>query len=339
MQVYNRISSKAYNTFNIDVKFDKLLQLESKEDIYEAINAYDTDDVSVLGGGSNILLTGDVSKTIFQILNKGINVIEEEDSYALVAIAAGENWHDVVLWAIEHGYGGIENLALIPGNTGTAPIQNIGAYGVEIKDVLFAVRAFGRKDGIEYVFHNQECQFEYRNSVFKHKWKDQFIISEVILKLSKPGHHIINTSYGQINQRLIDQGIEQPSIKDVADTVIQIRTEKLPNPSVIGNAGSFFKNPIIPIEQFEELKCKHEALPSYLVDEEQVKLPAAWLIDQCGWKGKRVGDTGTYKNQALVLVNHGNANGQDVFTLSEDILLSVEEKFGVRLEREVNVWF
>jgi len=337
MIIRNHVSSRPYNSFNIDVGIKTLIELESKEDFY-AIGEFTGQQFRILGGGSNILMTQDIVEPVLYIKNKGIKVLVDNDEYVLVSFSAGERWHDVVMWAINNNLGGIENLSLIPGNAGTAPIQNIGAYGVEIKDVLHSLRAFEVRNGIEYTFHNQECQFEYRNSLFKHEWKDKYIVSEIILKLTKEGFHKINTTYGDVNTKLIEKGIMSPSIADVGNVIVKIRQSKLPDPDVIGNAGSFFKNPIVGIEIGHELKKEFDELPIYGVDDKNVKLPAGWLIDQCGWKGKTLGETGTYKNQALVIVNHGNATGSEVFDLSSDILESVKDKFGIVLEREVNIW-
>jgi UDP-N-acetylmuramate dehydrogenase len=255
----------------------------------------------------------------------------------LVKFSAGENWHDAVMWAVENNYGGIENLSLIPGKCGAAPMQNIGAYGIEIKDVLLAVYAFDTEKKQEFIFHNHECGFGYRTSNFKTIWKDKFIITEIVLKLTKPGYHIIDKSYGAIQSELDARGIGSPSIKDLSDVVIHIRQSKLPDPQELGNAGSFFKNPVISTSKFEALKSSFPEMPHYPA-QDKIKLPAGWLIDQCGWKGITEGQVGTYKHQALVLVNHGQASGEDVLNFSKKINASVEEKFGVELEMEVNVW-
>ena len=338
MIVANNVSSKGMNTFGLDVNFSTLITLTNRRDLESLAPYLQDQEVVILGGGSNVLLTKDVNHPVCHIRTLGKQVIQERDTYDLVKIEAGENWHKLVLWAVEKGYGGIENLALIPGKCGAGPMQNIGAYGVEIKDVLQSVTAYNLEDGKTYTFHNSECGFGYRTSYFKTKWKGQFIILDIVLKLTKPSHHQLNLSYGAIAKTLEEKGILSPSIKNVADTVIEIRQSKLPDPAQLGNAGSFFKNPIVKMKVFESIQKSQPEAPHYPIDESSVKLPAGWLIDQCGWKGKQVGQTGTYKNQALVLVNHGTAKGAEVYALSEEILLSVRERYGITLEREVNVW-
>jgi len=335
MRISNNVSSRKYNSFGLDVSFKTLIDINSKDDLFQ-LSKLSSEGFKFLGGDSNVLLTKDLNKPLILMNNKGLEVIKDQQDYVLVNVAAGENWHDVVLWAVQNNFGGIENLSLIPGKSGAAPIQNIGAYGVEIKDVLHAVKAFNIAEEMEYTFHNQECQFAYRNSLFKTKWKDQFIITEIILKLTKSNHRL-NTSYGAIEKRLETQKIKAPSIKDVSDAVIHIRQSKLPDPKKIGNAGSFFKNPLVDKSDFERLKRDFENMPHYPAND-RVKLAAGWLIDQCGWKGKVIGQSGTYKNQALVLVNRGAATGQEIYDLSSQIQKDVALKFGVVLEREVNVW-
>ena len=338
MIVANNVSSKGINSFGLDVNLSTVVTLNSRRDL-DALSFFLKDnDLAILGGGSNILLTKSVTKPICLIRTLGKEVILERDSYDLVKIEAGEIWHELVTWAVDQGYGGIENLALIPGRCGAGPMQNIGAYGVELKDVLHSVSAYNLKDGKIYTFHNSECGFGYRTSFFKTKWESQYILLDIILKLTKPGHHQLNLSYGAISKTLEEQQISKPTIKDVANTITAIRQAKLPDPKVLGNAGSFFKNPIVGMEVLETIKKSQPEAPHYPIDEVSVKLPAGWLIDQCGWKGRKVGETGTYKNQALVLVNYGSATGQDIFDLSEDIKKSVAERFGIELIREVNVW-
>ncbi len=338
MVISNDLSSIGYNTFGIDVSFGTFIELTSKSDLPIIRNKILESGYFILGGGSNILLSQDISKPVIQVNNKGIELIKDAEEYILVKLAAGESWHEVVLWSVEHGYGGIENLSLIPGKCGAAPMQNIGAYGVEIKDVIHAVIAYKLADGHEYTFHGEECGFGYRTSNFKTKWKDDFIITDIVLKLSKPGFHKLNTSYGAIESELQQRGISQPTIDDISKVVISIRQAKLPYPEQIGNAGSFFKNPIISMALYEKLISNYPEMPSYPVDNHTIKVPAGWLIDQCGWKGRVVGQTGTYKNQALVLVNHGSATGAEVYKLSDDIQTSVLAKYDIKLEREVNVW-
>lgn len=338
MIISNDCSSLGYNTFGIDVNVPTLIEISNKQDLSSIVRKFSESKCHVLGGGSNILLTKDLEAPLLYINTKGVELIKEADDYVLVKVEAGESWHEIVLWAISQNYGGIENLSLIPGKCGAAPMQNIGAYGVEIKDILHAVSAYKLSDGHEYTFHNEECGFGYRTSNFKTIWKDQFIISDIILRLTKEGHHELNTSYGAISSELEKLGITNPSIQDISDVVIEIRKSKLPYPEEVGNAGSFFKNPIISKSQYDTLIAKYPNMPSYPVDAQHVKVPAGWLIDQCGWKGKVVGQTGTYKNQALVLVNHGSASGEEIYDLSTDIKDSVKQTYNITLEREVNVW-
>ena len=256
----------------------------------------------------------------------------------MVKFGAGEIWHDAVLWAIENNLGGIENLSLIPGKCGAAPMQNIGAYGVEIKDVLHSVTAYDTKTNNELVFHNEECGFGYRTSNFKTIWKGRMVITSIILKLTKDGYHVLNDSYGAVTNHLKEKGITQPSIADLGEVISDIRRQKLPDPKVLGNSGSFFKNPIVSKEKANQLLASYAKMPTYPVDADMVKLSAGWIIDQCGLKGQRVGDAGTYKNQALVLVNHGNATGKEIHEFSKQVQSNVKEKFGIELEPEVNIW-
>jgi len=266
---------------------------------------------------------------------KGITVESSDDESVIIKCGGGVVWHDLVLWAIEQGYGGIENLSLIPGTVGAAPIQNIGAYGVELKDVFIKLDGVRLATREHFTFTKKGCKFGYRDSIFKGRHKGEFIITQVYLKLSKKP--IVNTSYGAIAKVLAEKGIDMPTIKDVSDAVIAIRQSKLPDPAVIGNAGSFFKNPVISKSSFDKVIAEHPDMPSYPQDDGQVKVPAGWLIEQCGWKGKQVGNTGAHKNQALVLVNYGDATGEEVLALSEEIIKSVFLKFGIGLSREVNV--
>ena len=338
MLIHKQLRSKALNTFGIDVNLSQVISIESKEDLYYLYPHIKNQGSRILGGGSNVLMTTDIKVPVLLVENKGIEVIKEGEDYVLVSVMAGETWHDLVLWCIDKDYGGIENLALIPGKCGAAPMQNIGAYGVELKDVCHTVHAFSLVDGHEYSFFHEECGFGYRTSHFKTKWKDKYIITEIILRLTKSGSHRINTGYGAIKAELESDGLDQPTIKNVADVVIRIRQRKLPDPKEIGNAGSFFKNPVISVSSLAQIQEDHPNVPHYPIDSENVKVPAGWLIEQCGWKGKRVGETGTYKNQALVLINHGQAEGAKVLSLSEDIKQSVLDTFDIELDREVNVW-
>jgi len=335
MRISNKVSSKPYNTFNIATEINQLITIEDSSDLQ--FLDVDFNSAFILGGGSNILLKSKISDPVIRIDNKGIKVINEQETYVLVEIEAGEEWHDFVLWAIESNYGGVENMSLIPGKCGAAPMQNIGAYGVEVKDVLHAVKVFDKSSRKQLTFHNHECNFGYRTSNFKTIWKDKFIISSIVLRLTKNNHHVLNTSYGAITKILSEKNILNPTIKDISDTVIAIRQFKLPDPNFIGNSGSFFKNPIVSRSKFDSILLKNPEMPNYPANN-GVKIPAGWLIDQCGWKGKVVGQTGTYKNQALVIVNHGSASGEEIYALSKDIQESVKSKFDINLEPEVNIW-
>lgn len=290
----------------------------------------------VLGGGSNVLLTHNLHGIVLHNKIKGIEKVKENADHVWVTVGAGEVWHDFVMYAIANHWAGIENLALIPGTVGAAPIQNIGAYGVEVKAVIDCVTGWHWDMKQLVPFYNSECAFGYRDSIFKHQLKDKVFITSVTFRLNKKPNY--NTSYGAIEQELQKMGITEPSIAAIADAVIAIRSSKLPNPREIGNAGSFFKNPTISIEQYNILKETFPTIPSYPVNEESVKVPAGWLIEQCGWKGFRAGDAGVHEKQALVLVNYGHATGGAVWDLSDNILKTVHDKFHIQLEREVQVW-
>jgi UDP-N-acetylmuramate dehydrogenase len=290
----------------------------------------------ILGGGSNVLFTGDFNGAIIRNAIEGIEVVREDAEHIYVKASSGEKWHDVVLYCVNRNYGGIENLSLIPGTVGAGPIQNIGAYGVELKDVLYEVEAMNIHNLEIRKFSNLECKFGYRDSIFKEAEKGNYIILSVILKLNK--NPKVNVSYGSLSKELEGTGITQPTIKDVSNAVIRIRSSKLPDPDKIGNAGSFFKNPVITNTQFEKLKEMHPAIVSFPATDGYIKLAAGWLIEQCGWKGKRIGDAGVHKDQALVLVNYADATGKEIYELSTHIINSVKEKFGVELEREVNIF-
>ena len=283
-----------------------------------------------------MLLTKDIDKLVVLINIKGISIDRENENTVHLTVNAGENWHEFVLWCISQNYGGLENLSLIPGNVGTCPIQNIGAYGVEVKDSITKVEALEIKSSKRITFSNEECKFGYRNSIFKNEAKGKYILTSVSFELTKNTHQL-NTSYGAIELALKEKSIIAPTIKNVSDAVIDIRQSKLPNPKEIGNSGSFFKNPVISISQFEELKKKYPNIPNYKVSEIEIKVPAGWLIEQCGFKGKRFGETGVHKNQALVLVNYGNALGIEIYELALKIKQTVFEKFTIQLEIEVNI--
>lgn len=337
MEILHNHSLKSYNSFGIEANAKQLVRFDNEAEIREACLAGRSG--FILGGGSNILLMNDIDGEVWSCELRGIEVIKEHDDCVLVKIGAGEIWHDVVLWAVANAFGGIENLALIPGKTGAAPIQNIGAYGVEIKDVLHSLEAIRKKDGQVLSFFNSECEFGYRDSIFKNALKDQCIISSCTLKLSKEGYHKLDQSYGAISKTLEEQGVNQPTIHDIAQAVIKIRSSKLPDINKIGNAGSFFKNPIIEGSAFETLKSKFPDIVSYPAGNDKVKVPAGWLIDKAGWKGTWHGNVGCYEKQALVLISNGKATGEEIFELSERIMKSISDKYGINLEREVNLVF
>lgn len=333
MELINNASLRHFTTFGVDVHCDHLYRVEDIEELRLAMQYLE--HPLILGGGSNILPVGDIHRNILKIELKGIEVIDDRDD-VLVRVAAGEVWHEVVMWALDRNLGGIENLSLIPGTMGAAPMQNIGAYGVELESVFDHLVAMEIGTGQEKVFSKEECAFGYRDSVFKQNARDKYVITEVVLKLTRD--HKINTSYGAIQDVLRARSIEHPTIRDVSDAVISIRQSKLPDPAVIGNAGSFFKNPVIATGQYAQLKTEFPEIPGFPSGDEMTKVPAGWLIEQAGWKGKRIGNAGCYEKQALVLVNHGGATGNEVWNLAQEIIASVKQKFGIQLQPEVNLW-
>ncbi|GAA0873167.1 UDP-N-acetylmuramate dehydrogenase [Gangjinia marincola] len=332
---FNR-SLKEFNTFGIDVKAKEYISVSTADQLIKVLDTHRPEEIFLLGGGSNMLLTNDVYKTVVHLNLKGKKVVERNDNKVIIECLAGENWHEFVLWSIDHDYGGLENLSLIPGNVGTSPIQNIGAYGVELKDVFHACEAVEIASGEIRKFSKEECEFDYRHSIFKSDLKGKFIITKVFFRLTEK-NHVLNTSYGVIEDTLTKKGVVNPTIKDVSNAVIQIRQSKLPDPKHLGNSGSFFKNPVIPKETFEQLKKKHPQMPMYAVSKTMVKVPAGWLVDQCGLKGFRDGEAGVHKHQALVLVNYGNATGEDVLSLAKMVQQTVMDKFEISLEAEVNI--
>lgn len=337
MQIQENISLKPYTTFSIDAKARYFGKFESTEQLQSLLTSNLKPQTSnlVLGGGSNILFTKDFDGLVLKNEIKGISKVNEDEEVVYVQAGAGVNWHQFVLYCIENEWAGVENLSLIPGNVGASPMQNIGAYGVEIREVFHELKAFHLKEKTNYTFGLKDCDFGYRDSVFKRKYKDEFVILKVTYKLRKKP--VFNTSYGAIEQELERMGVKKLSIKSISDAVINIRSSKLPNPAEIGNAGSFFKNPEINHAQFSMLKAQFPSIVGYPLPDGNIKLAAGWLIEQCGWKGFRRGDAGCHERQALVLVNYGTASGKDIFILSEEILQSVLEKFGVKLEREVKI--
>ncbi|MDR5591062.1 UDP-N-acetylmuramate dehydrogenase [Christiangramia sp. SM2212] len=336
MRVLRNYSLKDHNSFGIDVRAEKFISIQKIEDLRNLLRKSYASELFILGGGSNMLLTGDVNKMVLHIALKGKDIVSETDSEVVIEAAAGENWHEFVLWTLKQGFGGLENLSLIPGNVGTAPIQNIGAYGVELKDTFVSCKAMNVQTLEEKEFSLEDCDFSYRNSVFKNQLKGQYIITSVKFRLTKKDHHL-NIDYGSIRSELTAKGITEPEIQDISNAVIAIRRSKLPDPKEIGNSGSFFKNPVISKDQFEGLKSKFPEIPSYEVSEDEIKVPAGWLIDTAGFKGYRNGDAGVHKNQALVLVNYGEATGSEILDLSKTIQKSIKDKFGIDLEAEVNI--
>lgn len=336
MQVLRNFSLRDYNSFGIDVKADTFISIENTEDLKKILRKNYASEIFILGGGSNMLLTGDVHQTVLHIALKGKRIVSETDEEVIIEAQAGENWHEFVLWTLEQNFGGLENLSLIPGNVGTAPIQNIGAYGVELKDTFHSCKAVNVQTLEEREFNLEECEFEYRNSVFKHKLKGQYIIIAVRFRLTKKRHEL-RTGYGAITSELEAKGILSPSIQDISNAVITIRNSKLPDPKKIGNSGSFFKNPVISRDQYKNLVAEYPDLPCYTISEELVKVPAGWLIDKAGLKGYREGDAGVHRNQALVLVNYGAATGEEILNLSRMVQRTIKNKFKIDLEAEVNI--
>lgn len=336
MQIQNNFSLKKYNTFGIEAKAKQFVAVHSIEELKQILETHKTEAKFILGGGSNMLLTQDINALVIHVDLKGKKIIKEDDDYVWVESQAGEVWHEFVLWSIDQNLGGLENMSLIPGNVGTTPVQNIGAYGTEIKDTFVSCTAVNIDSQELRTFTKEECKFGYRESIFKQEAKDQYVITSVVFKLTKRNHKI-NTAYGDITKELEKNNIVTPTLKEVSNAVIAIRQSKLPDPKELGNSGSFFKNPIIPKELYEKAHAQFPEMPHYVVSETEVKVPAGWLIEQAGFKGKRFGDAGIHKNQALVLVNYGNATGQEILAVSKDIQATVLNKFGIAIEAEVNV--
>jgi UDP-N-acetylmuramate dehydrogenase len=341
MQILENMSLQPYNTFGIDVSAKYFAPFKTIDELSELLeskvshNAQYMPNVLILGGGSNLLFTKNFDGLVLKNELDGIELVKEDDQQLYVKAGAGVNWHRLVLHCIHNNWAGMENLSLIPGNAGASPMQNIGAYGVEIKDIFHSLEAYHIADKKLVSFNLTDCEFGYRESVFKRKYRGQFVITGITYKLNK--QPVYNTSYGAIEQELEKMGVKELSIKAISQAVINIRSSKLPDPAVIGNAGSFFKNPEISKQVFDKLKLKYPDMVGYHLDNGNVKAAAGWLIEQCGWKGYRKGDAGCHSKQALVLVNYGAAKGSDIYTLSTAIIESVKEKFGIELEREVNV--
>lgn len=336
MKISQNFSLKNYNTFGIEAKAKRFVAVHSLSELQTILQEHRDDKKFILGGGSNMLLTKDIDALVIHIDLKGKKVLREDADFVWVESQAGENWHEFVLWTLEHNFGGLENMSLIPGNVGTTPVQNIGAYGTEIKDTMVSCDAMKITTQELQTFTNAECQFGYRESIFKQQAKDQFVITSVVFKLTKQNHKI-NTSYGDILAELSKNEITNPTIKDVSNAVIAIRQSKLPDPKELGNSGSFFKNPILLKVDFEKIHQKFPEMRYFDVSETEVKVPAGWLIEQAGFKGKRFGDAGIHKNQALVLVNYGKATGQEILAVSKEIQATILKTFGIAIEAEVNV--
>ncbi|WP_210464429.1 UDP-N-acetylmuramate dehydrogenase [Rufibacter roseolus] len=338
MKIERNASLQPYNTFGIDAKATLLAEFASVDELRELLQNSEVQVLPklILGGGSNVLFTQNVEAAVLLNRIKGITQTPEEDGkHVLVTSGSGETWHELVLYTLEHDLGGIENLSLIPGTVGAAPLQNIGAYGVELKDTFVSLEALEMATGNVLTFNKEQCGFGYRESVFKKEAKGQYIVTSVTLRLTK--EHTFNTSYGAIQDTLAQQQMKELSLRAISEAVCHIRRSKLPDPAQIGNAGSFFKNPEIALSMFEMLKAQYPGIPGYPVSPEIMKVPAGWLIEQCGWKGKVLGKHGVHKDQALVLVNYGGAAGNDVKDLAYEIIQSVQDKFGITLTPEVNI--
>ena len=336
MEIQKDISLKKYNTFGIDAKAKFFCEIKSIEGLKKILELKDYPHLFVLGGGSNMLITKDLDSLVIYINIEGIEIVKENSDEVVIKVNAGENWHQMVLWTLDKNYGGLENLSLIPGNTGTAPIQNIGAYGVELKDTFVSCEAMEIATQKLKTFSKEDCRFGYRDSYFKNEGLGKYIITSVNFKLSKRNHNL-NIGYGAIVTELENNGVTDPGIRDVSNAVIAIRKSKLPDPKELGNSGSFFKNPVVSKQEFDKFTKIYPDAPFYTVSENEYKIPAGWLIEQCGFKGKRFGDAGVHKYQALVLVNYGNATGKEIIDLAEKIIESVQERFGIGITPEVNI--
>ena len=336
MEIQTNFSLKNYNTFGIEASAKQFVAVHNVDELRTVLEQNKSQNKFILGGGSNMLLTKDIEALVIHIDLKGKKIIKETDDFVWVESQAGENWHELVIWTIDQNFGGLENMSLIPGNVGTTPVQNIGAYGTEIKDTFDSCEAMTIENQEMKTFSNEDCHFGYRESVFKNEAKDKYIITSVVFKLTKRNHKI-NTSYGDITTELAKNNIVTPTLKDVSNAVISIRQSKLPDPKELGNSGSFFKNPILLKTDFKKIHQQFPEMKYYDVSETEVKVPAGWLIEQAGFKGKRFGDAGIHKNQALVLVNYGNATGQEILDVSKNIQSTIFKTFGIQIEAEVNV--
>jgi UDP-N-acetylmuramate dehydrogenase len=336
MIIRKNFSLKNYNTFGIDATAKFFVEINSLEELKSIIGNKNYPRKIVIGGGSNMLLTDTIDALFIHLNLKGKHIISESTDAVQIQIMAGENWHEMVMWSLENDFGGLENMSLIPGNTGTAPIQNIGAYGVELKDAFISCEAIRIEDLQLITLTKEECEFGYRDSYFKNEGKDKFIITSVTFSLTK-NNHKINSGYGAIEEQLKRDAIKNPTIKDISNAVIAIRQSKLPDPKVLGNSGSFFKNPMVSTEVFNEFISKHPEAPFYKISDLIYKIPAGWLIEKCGFKGKRFGDAGVHQNQALVLVNYDKATGKEILALASQIIEAVQNKFNITISPEVNL--
>ena len=337
MKDLHNYSLLAHNTFGIDVLCSRFVEYSSVEEAQQLVGSLTADDepLLILGGGSNLLLTGDYQGTVLHSAIKGIQVVDEDAEAVLLECGSGEVFDDVVAYAVAHGYHGAENLSIIPGEVGASAVQNIGAYGVEAKDIIYKVEAVEIATGHVVTFDNDECEYSYRQSKFKHEWRDKYLVTHVIYRLAKT--FAPDLDYGNIRASLAAHHISQPTAQQLRDVIIEIRNAKLPDPKVQGNAGSFFMNPIVEKAKFEELLAQYPAVPHYTIDAAHEKIPAGWMIDQCGWKGKSLGRAGVHDKQALVLVNRGGATGEEIVKLCETIRKDVFDKFGIEIHPEVNV--
>lgn len=333
--IKNNISLKQYNTFGVEATAKYLAPFSSEKQLKELLNDPDcpNDQTLILGGGSNILFTSDYEGLVLINQIKGIEILEDTPEYVMIRVGAGEEWDDVVGYCVEKGWGGLENLSYIPGSVGASPIQNIGAYGVEVKDTVYSVNALNRDDMMAVTYTNGDCLFDYRDSIFKNTLKNKRIITHVVFRLSK--NPVFHLNYGNLKETVQQKG--KVNLHTIRESVIQIRKSKLPEPEETGNAGSFFKNPMLSHKEYKKLLFQHPNIPSYPLPAKKHKIPAGWLIDQLGWKGYREGDVGVHEKQALVLVNHGKATGKQIYELSERIRKSVREAFHIHLEYEVNI--
>ena len=336
MEIVSNFSLKKHNTFGIEAKAKQFVAVHSVQDLKTILQENQSQKKFILGGGSNMLLTKDIDALVIHIDLKGKKIIKENNDFVWVESQAGESWHEFVLWTIDQNFGGLENMSLIPGNVGTTPVQYIGAYGTEIKDTFASCEAMTIESQEMRTFTKEECRFGYRESIFKNEAKNQYVITSVVFKLTKINHKI-NTSYGDISSELAKNNITIPTLKDISNAVIAIRQSKLPDPKELGNSGSFFKNPILLKSDFEKIQQQFPEIKYFDISKTEVKVPAGWLIEKAGFKGKRFGDAGIHKNQALVLVNYGNATGQEILNVSKDIQETIFKKFGIHIEGEVNV--